>query len=43
MKQGKPYDARVSEELLMMFKEWIDKHFNQNVYKKFVLFMQKDF
>jgi len=26
MKQGKPYDARVSEELLMMLKEWINKH-----------------
>jgi len=26
MKQGKPYDARVSEELLVMFKEWIAKH-----------------
>jgi integrase len=26
MKQGKPYDARVSQELLDMLKEWIDKH-----------------
>jgi integrase len=26
MKQGKPYDARVSQELLDMFKEWIVKH-----------------
>jgi len=26
MKQGKPYDARVSDELLNMFNEWISKH-----------------
>ena len=26
MKQGKPYDARVSDELLDIFKEWISKH-----------------
>jgi len=26
MKQGKSYDARVSDELLDMFKEWISKH-----------------
>jgi integrase len=26
MKQGKPYDARVSDEMLDMFKEWISKH-----------------
>ena len=26
MKQGKPYDARVSDELLGMFKEWISKY-----------------
>ena len=26
MKQGKPYDARVSQELLDLFKEWIKEH-----------------
>lgn len=26
MKQGKPYDARVSKELLEMFKRWIEEH-----------------
>jgi len=26
MKQGKPYDAKVGDELLTMFKEWINKH-----------------
>ncbi|MCF6340014.1 MAG: site-specific integrase [Sulfurimonas sp.] len=26
MKQGKPYDARVSDELLDMFKRWITEH-----------------
>jgi len=26
MKQGKPYDARVSQELLDMLKKWIDKY-----------------
>ncbi len=26
MKQGKPYDARVSKELLDILKDWIKKH-----------------
>lgn len=43
MKQGKPYDARVSKELLDMLKDWIDEHkllhghyifYPQRLYKK---------
>lgn len=26
MKQGKPYDARVSQELLTLLKDWISQH-----------------
>jgi len=36
MKQGKPYDAKVGEELLIMFKEWINEH--DLVHDNFIFF-----
>jgi len=36
MKQGKPYDAKVGDELLIMFKEWINKH--DLVHDNFIFF-----
>lgn len=36
MKQGKPYDAKVGDELLTMFKEWISEH--DLVHDNFIFF-----
>lgn len=36
MKQGKPYDARVGQELLDLFKNWINKH--KLVHDNFIFF-----
>jgi integrase len=36
MKQGKPYDAKVGDELLTMFKEWISKY--ELVHDNFIFF-----
>jgi len=36
MKQGKPYDAKVGDELLRMFKEWINEH--ELVHDNFIFF-----
>lgn len=39
MKQGKSYDARISQELLNLFKNWIDKH--KLVHDNFIFFPQQ--
>lgn len=36
MKQGKPYDSRVSKELLNMFEKWIEEH--ELVHNNFIFF-----
>lgn len=51
MKQGKPYDARVSKELLDLFKNWIKEHslvhdnfifYPQQLYKRAITKEEKD-
>jgi integrase len=51
MKQGKPYDARVSKELLYLFKNWIKEHslvhdnfifYPQQLYKRAITKEEKD-
>lgn len=51
MKQGKPYDARVSKELIDLFKNWIKEHslvhdnfifYPQQLYKRAITKEEKD-